>query len=154
MSSKVQGQPIVIPGDPQNSKLYRVTKALDLVPMPPLYNYALKNAQKELIRQWILQGATNNICEEVCPDPDTVSFRQHILPIIDLYCTGCHYGNYAYAGVELQYHDQIAEQALNDTLYYVLTGEPGVALMPPDVPMPQCKIDLIKRWIDAGAPKN
>lgn len=154
MSSMVQGEPIVVPGMPMQSKLYRATRALDLVPMPPLYNFPMSNARKELIRQWILQGATNEICTEVCPEPAEVSWRTHIKPLVDEYCAGCHYGNYAYGDIELRFHFQVAAIALNDTLYGVLTGAPGYKMMPIDVPMPQCKVDLVKRWIDAGAPNN
>lgn len=53
------GAPPIVPGDPENSELYFriVTDDPDEIMPPPKTNKTLTAAEKELIRQWIAEGA-------------------------------------------------------------------------------------------------
>lgn len=74
----------------------------------------------------------------------------------------CHSERAAAAGVALSDRDA-AYDTLLDRLY-VKPGDPASTLllllegderrrMPPDLPLPQADIDLVRAWIDAGAPR-
>ena len=84
------------PGDPNNSKYYRVlvtNSSEDLMPRKPgtERGYSLPADQINLIKTWILQGAKNNFCD-AC-DTTNYTFNAIILPIFELNCatsTACH----------------------------------------------------------------
>lgn len=153
MNSKVLDEHIVNPGKPNDSKLYRVLKGLDFIPMPPLYNFQISDKQKVMIRDWILQGALNNECLPACDSTEFTYFKT-IRPLIDKYCTGCHYGNYPNNGQNLEDYTDLQRIALNDTLLFSLRGENGLQRMPKYSDMPNCEIRQIEKWIEAGALKN
>lgn len=155
MNSKVLGEPIVKPGDALNSKMSRAVFALDLIPMPPLYNMPIPGQVKLNIRKWIEQGAPNNACDAVC---DTTSFRYaaDIAPLIRKYCSGCHYGDYASDGIQTTTYNKVKALVDDDNLLYrVISGAPGVKRMPQgNVVMPDCDQVRIRKWIESGAPNN
>ncbi|MBX7225595.1 MAG: hypothetical protein K1X55_06170 [Chitinophagales bacterium] len=154
LASKVGGEPILVPGKPLQSKLYRATRGLDiLVAMPTPFNFQITDKDKNMIAKWIAQGALNNECEYIC-DEGEITYFGTIRPLIDKYCTGCHYGLYPSDDILLETHGQVAELALNGKLYNALLGQNGVARMPQLAAMPDCEIAQIKEWIDAGAPRN
>ncbi|MEZ5008158.1 MAG: c-type cytochrome domain-containing protein [Chitinophagales bacterium] len=156
MSTKVRGELIVKPGDGAGSILNRSLRAQDIiVVMPPPFNLAITDAQKNLIRDWIDQGAVNaEPCVNIDCDTMRFDWSTTIRPIIRTYCNGCHYGDYAYGDVLLSFHSQVQELALNGDLFNSITGQEGVRLMPLDVPLPDCKITQIKKWIENGAPRD
>lgn len=155
MSSAVLGELIVQPGDPANSRMWRAIKALDLIPMPPLYNYQLNGEEKTLIRTWIEQGAVRDEpCVDLSCDTTQFDWSTTIRPIISTYCRGCHYADYPAVGVNLDFYSQVRDQALNGLLYESITGMAPARLMPLDKPMPDCKITQIRKWIENGAPQD
>ena len=78
--------------------------------------------------------------------------------------SSCHSSLAATAGVVLDDAD-VAYRALTDPKHnYITPGDPGSTLMsllegderprmPPDAPLPQADIDLVRAWIEAGAPR-
>ena len=158
MRSTVLGEPIVIPGKPNQSSLYRAVKLLDileLVIMPPPANYQITNAKKELIGQWIKQGALNlEPCVDATCDTTQFTWSKTIRPIITTYCTGCHYSNYPAAGINIENHGHVIKMIENGQFVQSITGTEGVRLMPLDKPMPKCKRTQIKKWVANGAPKD
>ena len=155
MSAAVLGELIVNPGDKQNSKLYRSLKFFDLILMPPPYNYQPKNAQRELIGRWIDQGALRiDPCVDQACDTTKYDWSTTIRPIMDIYCRGCHYNDYPMAGINLDFHSQVQEVALEGLLYQSVAGIVPARLMPLDKPMPDCKITQIRKWIENGAPQD
>lgn len=154
MSAKVKGKLIVVPGDPLNSKLCRVLFALDLIPMAPLFNFQLPSQGRDNIVKWVQQGAVNDACEYQ-GDTSSFSFKRDIRPLINKYCTGCHYGNYASDSLELISYPQIKSQVDQHRLYESITGQPGFVRMPYDgVVMQPAEIIKVRKWIEDGAPNN
>ena len=155
LSSKVLGENIVIPGNANQSKLYRVLRAMDFIPMPPPFNYQISNTQKNQIKLWIDQGAQNlEACLDISCDTTKFDWNTTIRPIIRTYCNGCHYKDYPAAGVNLDFFSQIQELALDGDLYNTITGDLGLRRMPLDAALPDCKIIQIRKWIENGALKD
>jgi hypothetical protein len=154
MSSKVKGKNIVKPGDPLNSKFCRVLYLLDLIPMPPPYNYGMPAKGRENLVKWVLDSARNSACEGTC-DTVNFTFRRQIGPLINKYCTGCHFGSYNSGNVLLTNYVQIKAMADSNKLYQSVTATEGVRKMPTGVvTMQPCEIIQIRKWIEAGAPNN
>jgi hypothetical protein len=154
MQAKVKGKPIVIPGDPLNSKICRVLYLLDLIPMPPVLNYPLSQQGKDNIVNWVLQGATFDACEPAV-DTSEFAYRKDIRPLIDKYCTGCHFGNYASDSVELVNYQQVKRQIDSHTFFETISGAEGFVRMPTGpVTMQPSEIIRIRKWIESGAPNN
>ena len=76
--------------------------------------------------------------------------------------SSCHSALVETAGIALDDRDASYQQLID--LQFVIPGDPTSALipllegderprMPPDAPLPEADILLIKAWIDAGAPK-
>ena len=98
MNTKVREEFIVVPGNAGQSTLYRALRILDIiVPMPPPFNYQITNQQKNLIKRWINEGATNpNPCVNTGCDTTYFTWAEDIRPIINTYCQGCHFGDYSF----------------------------------------------------------
>ncbi len=145
----------VNPGDLNGSDLWDLINKTDSDVMPPADNGGpLSAQQKLLIQMWILQGALNNSCQEDC-DPLGNSFLQHIQPITQLYCEGCHSGNSPSSNLTLSSHAQIQSIALDGRLMNSLHGINGAVLMPQNTTgLPDCYISQFQNWVDAGAPNN
>lgn len=103
-----------------------------------------------MIQKWIDDGAPNSICDNC--DTVNVKYSSHILPFIQKNCLGCHSGS---AVTQLTNYSQVKATVDNGKLYCVITQSTGC------LPMPQggskssdCKIRMVKMWIDAGAINN
>ncbi len=158
--SDVMGSGFVRPYNPNQSDLYRKITQGGEERMPPPPNNPLENAQIQLIRKWISQGAKNLFCDEMC-DSTNVTFSGTIWPgIINNYCLGCHSGANAGGGVHLENYSQVAAAA------NIPVGQPGslwgaVSHANGNSPMPKnsnqlsdCKLTQISKWIANGTPNN
>ena len=155
MNSKVKGKPIVIPGDPVNSKICRVLYALDLIPMPPLFNLPLLDRTKQTFVRWVQEGAENTACDARC-DTSTYKYIADIAPMMRKYCSGCHYGNYASAGIYTNTYLKVKALVDSNNIFYkCISGNPAFARMPTgNVVMPPCDVITVRKWIESGAPNN
>ncbi|NNL80927.1 MAG: hypothetical protein HKO67_10600 [Flavobacteriaceae bacterium] len=92
-------------------------------------------------------------------DPIEVSYQNDIIPLW-VQCVGCHNGN-----EPPNLEDDVSYDALlngfvvpgdaeSSILYQSLLGTNGVSLMPPGVPWPDSKINLVRDWINQGALNN
>ena len=149
---------IVVPFEPENSKMYEVMTAMEISEiMPPSPRGPISDDNIETIRLWIAQGAQNNECFEdtACQADPPVSFAADVFPVIDKYCIGCHSGNNPWAGLPLKTYEEIKVIADNGMLIGVIDYEPGFPPMPKDLPkLRDCVIDDIRSWVEAGAPDN
>lgn len=84
---------------------------------------------------------------------DTITFAKNIKPIIVSKCVSCHYpggtgnGDYTtntYAGIKLKVDAGSFKKRVID----------GPAYMPASGRLPDVQIEMIKCWLDAGAPNN
>ncbi len=91
-----------------------------------------------------------------CDTSFTVSFAQHVYPIIQTKCLGCHAANSSIGGGHnLQDYNNIVTYANNDRLLGAISHSPGFSPMPKGLAkLNACDIDLIKRWILAGSLDN
>ena len=148
----------VRPFNLSGSDLYKViteTRA-DKV-MPPPLRQRLSAEQIALIAKWINQGARNLTCDAnagTCQTAD-ISWAQHIRPIIQNSCLGCHSGAAPGGGLNFSTHAGVAAVASNGRLFGAVNHQAGYVAMPlGGAKMPECVIQQIKSWIDAGAPNN
>lgn len=139
------------------SELYEVLVETDPdKKMPPPPNTALSNDQISLIAQWINQGALNLTCDanSGC-DTTNVSFTNDITPILTNKCTGCHSGGSPSGGVSLDNYNGVKVVAQSGQLYGAVNWDASYSNMPQGGnQLPQCEIDKIKSWVDAGALNN
>lgn len=147
----------VEPYDLDDSDLYEVLVEDDPDKRMPYNRPPLSQAQIQVIANWILQGAQNLECDADAGgcNTDNVSYAQFIKPLIESNCQGCHSGSAPSGGVNLTTHAGVKAVATNGTLHGVTAWLPGYPKMPfGGSQLPDCTVDKIKAWIDAGAPNN
>lgn len=142
-------------GDPNDSELYEsITESEWDEIMPPPPAAPLTNAQINIIREWILQGAKETNCGAPC-DPNKTSFSADIYPLLQSYCVGCHNVNRADGNVQLDGYAKVKSYADNGVLLGVIKHEPSYFPMPPSgSKMSTCRVTQIENWISEGAQNN
>ena len=151
----------VVAGNPNRSKLYTVLSggggdddksALEgLMPPPP--RAAFTTDQKNVVKNWILQGAKNNVCN-AC-DTTNVTFKGSVFPIVQTYCLGCHSGNTPGGGIYLRNYNDLVAVAKNGKLMGSIRHDPGYSPMPKNGnKLSDCQIAIFNIWIKNGTPNN
>jgi hypothetical protein len=142
-------------GNSSNSKVYRVIVTTDPGDvMPPPGELQLTQAQKDIIKKWIDEGAKNTACTSNC-DPNLFTYSGFIQPLLQKNCIGCHSGSNAGGGLDYTNYSTVKTVALNGKLYGSISHMPGYIPMPnTSSKLSDCEITQVKKWIDAGAPQN
>lgn len=125
--------------------------------MPPPPAARLSSDQISLISSWISQGAQNLSCDPGAGGCNTtnVTYSGRVRPVLQTSCIGCHSGSAPSGGINLSTHAGVAAVANNGKLFGAISHQSGFVAMPlGGQKMPQCTIDQLKAWIDAGAPNN
>lgn len=137
------------PGDPADSEFFETLTANgdDLMPPPPYEK--LDTEQIDLIKQWILQGAKDNYCNDGC-DTSNVTFTATIWPMMQKYCTGCHSAANPSGGIVIAGQSDLAKLARDGSLMGSVRWASGYAGMPTNQQMSDCDISLLQKWIDDG----
>lgn len=141
-------------GKPMASELHKVIAANhnSYLIMPPKPNEPLTSKQIDNISLWILQGARNTSCDEVC-DSVNVTFAADILPMIENYCKGCHSGSQPEGGISLTDHGTIKAVVEGGSLMGAVRWEIGYTKMPQNSDkLSECNIAMLQKWIDLGMP--
>lgn len=104
-------------------------------------------------------------------DPENVSFKTHVLPILSQNCASdqCHDGSkapdlrdsIAYDNVSFAYRDLVIRGGYVNTIFpdksklleSIISGVGGLN-MPPDGALPERDIELIRAWMLKGAPND
>ena len=154
-TSIMNSDDIVRPGNLNNSDLWEVINETDPDKrMPPPPAAPLTQQQKDLIRDWIVQGAQNLMCSGAC-DTLNVTYSGSVKPLIDTYCKGCHSGSNPSGSVSLTNYAETAAQVPTGKLLGVTSHAPGYKPMPPSgAGLSVCDIGMIRKWIADGAPNN
>lgn len=146
----------VRPGNLGNSEIWE--KINDSDPddrMPPPPRMPLPQAQKDIIRKWILQGAKNNSCVNAGCDTANVTYSGAIRNIVSNKCQGCHSGPAASGGYDFTNYSVLKARANDGKLWGAVNHLPGFSPMPKNGnKLSTCELAQIKKWIDAGAPNN
>ncbi|MDN5201378.1 hypothetical protein QQ008_08395 [Fulvivirgaceae bacterium BMA10] len=141
--------------DPKKTKLYERLVEDDpdlLMPKDPItkVGYELPKEQLDLIVAWLEQGGLNNFCN-AC-DENNFTFSGAVNAIIEKNCgntVSCHgsgstNGDYtSYAGIKSKVDNGSFEQR-------VLT----IGNMPPALPLQDCEMTILRKWLDDGALNN
>jgi uncharacterized membrane protein len=149
----------VKPGRPNDSKLYDVITETDPSDvMPPPGNTPLTADQKDMLYMWILQGALNNGCTETTCDTANQTLSANVQPILSTYCYGCHSNaaaNASGAGINLETFSSLQTNVINGKLLCSINHGSTCSSMPKGgAKIPQCQIDKIQSWVNAGAQNN
>ena len=152
--SSVMNTADVRPGNANGSDLYEVLVENDPDKRMPYGGAPLSQAQRNLIRDWINQGAKNEICGTATCDSTNVTFNQTINPIIQTNCVGCHNNSLASGGHNFTSHAGLAVVAQNGKLVGAVAHKPGFQPMPQGGKLSDCQIGQIRKWVTAGALNN
>ncbi len=90
-------------------------------------------------------------------DTTDMSYSATIKPLIAQSCafSGCHAGNPAAAGINLETYTGLKGIAENGKLVGVITHASGFSPMPKNASrLPDCSIGQIRSWVAAGAAEN
>ncbi|HVS40501.1 MAG TPA: DUF1549 domain-containing protein, partial [Gemmataceae bacterium] len=157
-----QSGPVIVPGKPDESLLYEKVHSGK---MPPGENAHLSDAETAAVRRWIAAGAGFGAADV----PVAAIPTQHdVLPILLRRCTACHGLRRQEANLDL--HTRAALLRGGKSGPAVIPGKPDESLMiqkiragkmPPHdrlveacvKPMEPSEIDVLVRWIAAGAPE-
>jgi mono/diheme cytochrome c family protein len=146
----------IVPFDADESEIIEVLFETDPEDMmPPPGNTPLTMEQKNLLIDWINQGALNNSCVASECDTIDISYLQDVFPIVLNNCTGCHSGNDPSGGFSLTNHAEVKEAALNfDLLNSILWNGLAENMPKNGDQLSDCQIDIIEIWINDGTPNN
>lgn len=144
---------LVVPGNPELSKIYVVLNKAGEDRMPPSPNAPLTEAQKQTIYNWIKEGAKDLACADNC-DPTAYTYAAVIGPLIQNNCRGCHSGTSPNGGIRLESYTDVKTVAGNGSLVNVINGTNGKPLMPPSNKLSDCRITQIQNWVTDGSLNN
>ena len=147
---------VVEPGYSAESKMIEVMTAQDLrnIMPPTSTTINLTDEQITMVETWIDQGARNNACLDLICDSVDISFSDHILPLIEQRCQGCHLGSGSIGGFGLTNYDEISGIS-SFALFQVMNHDSGYPAMPPNLPkLDSCKLQVVRVWIEEGALDN
>jgi len=144
---------VVLPGNPANSNLYKVLNKSGSERMPPPPAAAFTQAQKDIVFNWILQGAKNNACNDC--DTSLFTYSGAIAPIVNTYCKGCHNPSSLGGNIDLSIYAGVKTIAVNGKLMGSITHTTGFIAMPQGgTKLSDCRIQQIQKWIAAGTLNN
>lgn len=152
---KIMATAEIRPGNPGNSKLYKVIVATDpgdRMPEPP--QNPLTQQQIQIIYSWIQQGAQNLVCENMC-DSSLFTYSGAIMPLVQNKCQGCHSGTNAQGGIDLSTYTLLKAKVIDGKLLGSINQLPGFSPMPKNgTKLSDCEIGQFQKWIAAGSPNN
>ena len=96
-----------------------------------------------------------SIVTEACTDTIGITYQSKIIPILQTNCYSCHGQQAALGGIRLDSYSKLKIQVNNNKLYGSITHSKSFLPMPSaNQKIPECDINKIKIWIDAGAQDN
>jgi|SaaInl74LU_5_DNA_1037368.scaffolds.fasta_scaffold21979_2 cytochrome c5 len=140
-------------GKPDQSHLYESIVSTGGHRMPPAPMSPLSQAQKDLIRLWIAQGALETNCNNAGCDTLAQASWAQVSNVFNAQCVGCHQAAGASGNVRLDDYAEAVYAVNSRGLASTLHGTNGAPLMPPNGGTSACDVAIIERWIRAGTPE-
>lgn len=138
-------------GNASRSKLYEVIADGS---MPPNGSASLSAQQKNLIYQWIQQGALDLVCAGLC-DSAVFTYGGAIQPLIANKCQGCHNSTNPQGNIDLTNYNSVKTLADNGKLLGSVEWAAGYIAMPQGGnKLSDCELAQIQKWIANGSPNN
>jgi mono/diheme cytochrome c family protein len=147
--SKIVGDGIV-KGKPGKSEIY---EEIEDGEMPPKGYTKLTDAEKQMLYDWIADGAKNGINCAVKCDSAVSGFTAVIQPMMTKYCGGCHAYPNASAQVELSGYIGV-KNAINQGLLKSLDHSGYYPMPKGGAKLSDCEINQVRNWIQRGAPND
>lgn len=118
--------------------------------MPPAPWVKLSDEQIAAITKWVDQGSNNTTCDSLpLPDSSSITYSKHIVPIMNLYCIGCHVQQGAW-GPKLGTYEDVREEIENGNLLSNIQRKPGYVPMPAGrTRMSSRDIRIVEMWSGA-----
>ncbi|MEZ5046544.1 MAG: hypothetical protein R2831_06090 [Chitinophagaceae bacterium] len=144
----------VSPFNPNSSELYVVLIENNISKRMPYNLPPLSATDIAKIKKWIEQGALNNECTD-CDTSGTMTYTNHIAPILQTNCNGCHNASNPSAGIDVSTYNSLSIIVNNGKLNGAINHLSGFSPMPKNAQkMSDCNIAKITKWINNGAPNN
>lgn len=140
----------IVKGKPNSSELYEVVADNE---MPPKGYTKLSDAEKQMLYDWIADGAKNGINCAVKCDSAVSGFTAVIQPMMTKYCVGCHAYPNASAQVELSGYIGV-KNAINQGLLKSLDHSGYYPMPKGGAKLSDCEINQVRNWIQRGAPND
>jgi hypothetical protein len=140
----------IVKGKPNSSELYEVVADNE---MPPKGYTKLSDAEKQMLYDWIADGAKNGINCAVKCDSAVSGFTAVIQPMMTKYCVGCHAYPNASAQVELSGYIGV-KNAINQGLLKSMDHTGYYPMPKGGAKLSDCEINQVRNWIQRGAPND
>jgi len=152
--------PVITKGSPEKSLLFQ--KISSKAMPPPAFKQTMPDAQAEIIRKWIADGAMSDkpavMSKEV--SEQRAAFDKEIMPLFQSRCVQCHGAGKPMAGLDLRSLSATLKGSSNGAVIAEGFGERSILLrkmasrsMPPpgtSEPIGDEQIGAIRKWIDKG----
>ena len=140
----------LVKGKPNSSELYEVVADNK---MPPKGYTKLSAAEKQMLYDWIADGAKNGINCAVKCDSTISGFASAVQPIMTKYCVGCHAYPNASAQVDLSGYIGV-KNAINQGLLKSIDHSGYYPMPKGGAKLSDCEINQVRKWIQRGAPND
>jgi hypothetical protein len=140
----------IVAGKPNKSEVY---ESIADGEMPPKGYTKLSDAEKQMLYDWIADGAKNGINCAVKCDSAVSGFTAVIQPMMTKYCVGCHAYPNASAQVELSGYSGV-KNAINQGLLKSLDHSGYYPMPKGGAKLSDCEINQVRNWIQRGAPND
>ena len=140
----------IVAGKPNKSEVY---ESIADGEMPPKGYTKLSDAEKQMLYDWIADGAKNGINCAVKCDSAVSGFTAVIQPMMTKYCVGCHAYPNASAQVELSGYIGV-KNAINQGLLKSLDHSGNYPMPKGGAKLSDCEINQVRNWIQRGAPND
>jgi len=146
----------IVPGNPAASVIWQsISMKVFNVSQMPINAPKLTASELDVIRRWIGTGAIDSgACSAFTCDTTNFTYSGAIAPMMQTYCTGCHFSASSTGG-SLADYTSVMNAAVNGKLIGDISHASGYNSMPLGSPMLQdCQITQVEKWVAAGAPNN
>ncbi len=138
----------------------RLAKALNEMAGQRVSGYTPPTSdQLAILQKWIAQGKKNNSCNGC--DATQFAFAANVAPLFKFYCAGCHPAPGSQTTPNLSSLAAIQAELKNNpgrllgSIQWTAPYNTSTTKMPQGSnQLSQCELDVIRKWVEAGAPNN